>query len=280
MARSLASIAACQRPRRMSMCEGMCTMWPRAGCRSRSRSAAASAFSGCGDASHSVDVQVVGERVLRIELHHRLEGFQDLRRFRLRLAVDRPQIPGAEVHERFRVQAPMSASFGNFSHAAFIALAYASSSGRVSLGRGSAYRAASASIECAIGFRLGLRLRASRLQRLPGGLRLFRREEGVVVVLAQAERDSPVGHRAIGIEFRGPSKRTDRLIVIERVHEVQPLVEEPLRLGVRCRHRPRVLAEALVQGDLGVSPGSRAWRFGRQAAGNVRQRRALPRMSE
>src|SRR5215831_5773114 len=40
MALSLASIAACKRPRRTSMCDGMCTVCPRAGCMSRSLYAA------------------------------------------------------------------------------------------------------------------------------------------------------------------------------------------------------------------------------------------------
>ena len=48
---ALAVTACSQRPRRTSMCDGMCTRCPRPGCRSRSASAAASARSGCGDAS-------------------------------------------------------------------------------------------------------------------------------------------------------------------------------------------------------------------------------------
>jgi hypothetical protein len=77
-------------------------MWPKAGCRSQLIRRVR--FFRMRRGLASVDVQVVRERVLRIEFDHRLEGFQDLQRFRLRFAVDRPQVPGAEIHERLGVE--------------------------------------------------------------------------------------------------------------------------------------------------------------------------------
>ena len=97
----LVSIACCQRPRRMSMCDGMWTLCARPGCRLRKRSAAAIGALGIRRRFDRVNVEMVRERMLRIQLQHRVERRQDFIRARLRLAFRRPLVPRAQVHHRF-----------------------------------------------------------------------------------------------------------------------------------------------------------------------------------
>ncbi len=94
-----------------------------------------------------------------------------------------------------------------------------------------------------LGAGLGLQ-RLRLLQRRPG------RRDGVVrhrQVDVGPERlgDAPPAHRAVRIEPGGLAERADRLGVVEAEQQVDPLVEEQLRLRVLGRDRVMVVAQPL-----------------------------------
>ena len=122
------------------MCDGMWTRCPSAGGRCRSRSAAASAFSGFGDASTAwmYRCRASGWSGLSFSTASRVATISGVSGCGLPSAVHRSH--GRRSISDSAYSAPMSASVGNCSHAAFIASAYASSSGLRSSGGGSAYR--------------------------------------------------------------------------------------------------------------------------------------------
>ena len=77
-----------------------------------------------------------------------------------------------------------------------------------------------------------------RLQCLPDrgvGLPTVLLRHGRIEIGAQRDRFPPIRHRKLGIEPRGFAERANRLGVVERIQEPQPLIEEALR----SRHRGR-----------------------------------------
>ena len=88
------------------MCDGMWTRWGRPGWRWRSRSAARTAFSGCGDASTAWMYRWQASGWSGLDRQHRLEHVQHLLRARLRLAAGRPEVPRPQVHQGLGVERP------------------------------------------------------------------------------------------------------------------------------------------------------------------------------
>jgi hypothetical protein len=68
-------------------------------------------------------------------------------------------------------------------------------------------------------------------------LRLLVRLHQGVDIRTQHQRLTPVGHRQLGIEPRGFSKRTTGLRVVERVSEIEALIHERLRVAIARRDR-------------------------------------------
>ena len=66
-----------------------------------------------------------------------------------------------------------------------------------------------------------------------------------VDVRTEHQRLPPVRHRQTRIEARGFAERAARLGVVERVGEIQSLVDETLRGRAACRHRERMRSQIL-----------------------------------
>lgn len=59
---------------------------------------------GAGRGLHRVDVIVAGAWMVGVDRQHLLECGHDVLGPALRLAIERPVIPGLQIHERFRVE--------------------------------------------------------------------------------------------------------------------------------------------------------------------------------
>ena len=53
-----------------------------------------------------------------------------------------------------------------------------------------------------------------------------------VDVRPERERHSPMGHRQLRIQLRGPLERADSFVVVEAVNERESLIEESLSFRV------------------------------------------------
>jgi hypothetical protein len=70
-----------------------------------------------------------------------------------------------------------------------------------------------------------------------------------IVVRTGGERDAPMRHRQLRIEFSGTTKRAHGLVMIKRIDEDQPLIKERLRLRVRGRDGVMMRAETGQEHD-------------------------------
>jgi hypothetical protein len=165
--------------------------------------------------------------------HHTLERRENFQRSRFRLAVERPELPGAQIHhrlgrERRHVQVVRKAS-GGFAHCA----------GERRIERLLAVRPGGRNGGVAFLKRLDQRLldracirgEPERLPRsLMGGLRAVG-QGGQVDVGPERIADSPPTHCTARIEPCGVLEGSLRLIVVEGPDQAQALVEVLLRLG-------------------------------------------------
>ncbi len=72
---------------------------------------------------------------------------------------------------------------------------------------------------------------------------------GIVVVRSHGLGDTPVGHRQLGIEFRGVLERARRLVMVEGINKAQSLIKELLRLRIVSGNRVMEIAQPRHQRD-------------------------------
>ncbi len=195
---------------------------------------------------HGVDVEVVRSRMVLVAGQHLLEGGHDLVRPGVGPAVPRPVVPGAKVHERFRVHG-LGVEVGG------VLPGQVPHRVRVGLVRGRAVLlpagvAARHRVDVGALPRRGFRLHGHGLLGQLVRLRLVVGRHGHVDVRSQHDGLAPVAHGAIRIEARGLAEGAARLRVVEPVGEVHTLVDEELRLFRLRRHREGVDAEVLEPG--------------------------------
>ncbi len=208
-----------------------------------------------------VDREVQRGRVLRFQRQHRGEGLGDLGRAGLHLPVGRPQVPGAQVHQRLGEERAHVGVVGvrapDLAHHGRVGLVERFAIGRRGPGVPVVERLDQHPLQ-----RRSLRQPAHRLRQ--GGARLLDRlpgHLGIVDVGTPGVGDAPPGHRAVGIRGRGLRERKDGLGVVEAVAERESLVEPALGLA-RCRR------DGEVSGALSAEP---LWRSG-LGGGDHRQR--------
>ena len=190
-----------------------------------------------------VDVIVVRAEVGGIAREHRFQDRNDLFRPGLRRPVGLPEFPRPQVHqalgpERGRVEV-VGILPREIPHRLRV-IGRESRKVRLRIGR--------------VAARDGARVGPLPLGRISGERHgLLRGVERLLLVLGvdvevdvgpERERDPPQRHRRLRVERRGPLERADGLVVVEPVQEVEPLVEEPLRLGTRSRDRVMDVADA------------------------------------
>ncbi len=95
------------------------------------------------------------------------------------------------------------------------------------------------------------------------------RIRGIVVVRSNRLGDAPVGHRQLGIEFRGVLKRPRRLVMVKGINKAQSLIEELLSLRIVRGNRVVEIAQPCHQRD----------RVGLHVRGMVLRRRAQAEQS-
>jgi hypothetical protein len=215
------------------------------------RSALGSAFLGMSRGLDGVDVEVVRAGMVGIAREHGLEKLHDLRCSRVGLEVQRPELPGAQVHERFRVERRGVEIVG-------VAL--------VDLAHGRRVR----EVEIAgLGIRIvrvafregGDEVALARRHALDEIRRLADRDARLLELVGQTwdvdvgtERvgDAPPGHRALPIEPRRLGEGGLRLLEVEPVAETDPLIEVLLCAGHVRRDREVVAAEIGEEGRRGA----------------------------
>ena len=197
-----------------------------------------------------MDVVVVGPRVRRVALQHRLEDGDDLLRSFGRSAVLVPQAPGAQVHQALGIQR---------GGVQVVRIAPRQLGHRLRIGAIQRGPVGGGIRRVARGQRPDIRgLRRARapgqLLRLPDrlvGPGVALRVDWHVDVRPEGQGDTPEGHGAFGIEPGGFEEGALRLIVVEAEHESQPLVEIALRLVRPRRDDVMVRAEIVEQRDSG-----------------------------
>ena len=194
-----------------------------------------------------VDGEVIRERMIGIELQHRVERREYFVGARLRLALGRPLVPRMRVHHRLREQHAgvrlARKTFPRLAHRVRIRTIERAAVGGL--------RVRVAFRECGDerAFERGgtgdvlLREREFR----PRLRRRGRRHHREVDVRAVGERDAPMGHRTVRIKPRRLLERTDRRTVVEAEIEIQSLIEILLRVGRGRRDLARVRAEAVEE---------------------------------
>ena len=191
---------------------------------------------GIGRSLEQVNVVVQCTCVVRLSRNDGFEHGEDARRLGLGSAVLLPVVPRHRVHLRIREECLnvriIFKTVGGLLHRSGVgaveggAIAFAVSgvSQRQRLD------------ECLLA---GGRA-TGQCARLPdGGVGLptvFLRHRRIEVG-TKRDRPSPVRHRKTGIQPRRFAKRANRLGVVERIQQAQPLIEEALRLGHRGRDR-------------------------------------------
>ena len=227
------------------MCDGMCTLWREAGLQSAQTIGGRVRALRMRRSFGRVDVEMIGERMFRIQLQDRLERREDFVRARIRLTFRRPLIPWTQIHHRLgeedadvrivRIVLP------NLAHRIRVGLIERRAIFRLRIGITMAERLDQVALHRRRVFGVFLR----ELQFLPGQLRGRRRDEREVDVRSAGERDAPMRHGAFRIEPRRFLKRSDRFAVIETVIKGEALIEITLRLGRIGRDRSRVGAETV-----------------------------------
>ena len=197
-----------------------------------------------------VHVVVVGARVERIALQHRLEHGGDLLGALGRRAVRLPELPWMEVHralgvERRRVEV-IGIAADDLAHGVLVV-------------GGERLQVRRVVVRVAAGERLDVgalvRRRAARererlLHGVVGGA-LARGIDVEVDVRSECEGDAPPGHGGLRIELSRAREGADGLLVVEGEDQVEALVEEALRLGLGGGDGMAVVTETGHQPDRG-----------------------------
>ncbi len=190
-----------------------------------------------------VDEHVQRAGVLRVLRDHLFGERDDLARALVRLAVGHPVAPGPQVHHRLDVEhRDVEVVRELLMHAAH----------RLGVGGvvgGAVVGAARVALREGVDERLLARRRlgGQRLRLLDHleGVRLFVGLHHRVDVGPEHQRLAPVGDGERRIEPRRLAERPPRFGVVERIGEIQALIDEALRAGAVCAHRKGVRAEIL-----------------------------------
>ena len=195
-----------------------------------------------------VNVVMIRADVFGIARQHGFERPDDVERAFRRCAGCRPELPRMEIHQALGVERR---------GIEIVRILFDQRPHRVLVLNGERLQVGFRIVRIALAERrhVGALVVRCAIGKLQGALHRFIRRlltigiDVLIDVRSERQRDSPLRHRRRRIELGGSRERSDRLFVIERVDERQPLIEELLRVRARRLNRVMDAGESGIERD-------------------------------